>query len=101
MGSTVKRLPHMNLADDRLRPLDDPLLSADERALLRCNVAADLILGGQYEAARAALSELWRGIGARPNVEGLTDATAAEVLLQCGALSGWLGTSRQTTGSQE
>lgn len=90
----------MNLADDRLKPLDHSL-SPDERALRRCDTAADLILAGQYEAARAALSGFWCGIGARPNVEGLADATAAEVLLQCGALSGWLGTSKQATSSQE
>jgi tetratricopeptide (TPR) repeat protein len=34
---------------------------------------------------------LWRGTGERPNVEGLTEKTAAEVLLQAGVLSGWLG----------
>jgi tetratricopeptide (TPR) repeat protein len=54
-------------------------------------VAADLIHKGRYEDAREALGELWRGTGERPNVEGLTEKTAAEVLLQAGVLSGWLG----------
>lgn len=81
----------MNLADERLKELDNPSLTTDERALLRCRVAADLIHAGQYEAAREALGELWQGAGERPNVEGLGESTAAEVLLQVGALSGWLG----------
>ncbi|HWS89297.1 MAG TPA: hypothetical protein VN282_20150, partial [Pyrinomonadaceae bacterium] len=81
----------MNLADERLGELDNPSLTADERATLRAQVAADLIHKGRYEAAREALGELWRGVGERPNVEGLGDRAAAEVLLQAGVLSGWLG----------
>jgi tetratricopeptide (TPR) repeat protein len=81
----------MTLADERLRELDNHSLTADERAALRAQVAADLIHRGQYEAAREALGELWRGTGERPNVEGLDESTAAEVLHQAGALSGWLG----------
>jgi len=69
----------MNLADDRLKELDSPSLTADGRALIRCHVAAELIHKGQYEAAREALGELWRGVGERPNVEGLSEPTAAEV----------------------
>src|ERR1044072_7659963 len=88
----------MNLTDERLRELDSPSLTADERAPLRCGVAADLIHRGQYEKAWEALGELWRGAGERPNVEGLTDGTAAEVLLQAGVLSGWLG---KVKGGQE
>jgi tetratricopeptide (TPR) repeat protein len=61
-------------------------------------MAADLIHAGQYEAARESLGEFWRGEGERPNVEGLGEGTAAEVLLQVGALSGWLG---KVKGAQE
>ncbi|HEX7314477.1 MAG TPA: helix-turn-helix domain-containing protein [Pyrinomonadaceae bacterium] len=61
-------------------------------------MAADLIHAGQYEAARESLGELWRGEGERPNVAGLGESTAAEVLLQAGALSGWLGKGK---GAQE
>lgn len=91
----------MNLADERLKGLEDPALTADGRAALRCSVAADLIHTGQYEAAREALGELWRGIGARPHVEGLGERAAAEVLLQAGALSGWMGESRRASGAQK
>ena len=90
----------MNLADERLKELDDPSLSPDGRALLRSRVSADLINKGQYEAAREALGELWRGIGQRPEIGELEDRTAAEVLLQAGALSGWIGASRQSQGAQ-
>lgn len=88
----------MTLADERLRELDNPLLTADERAALRAQIAADLIHKVQYEAAREVLGELWRGVGERPKVEGLTDKTAAEVLLQAGVLSGRLG---KVEGAQE
>ena len=89
----------MNLTDMRLKEPDTPVLT-EEHALLRCGAAAELIQRGQHEAARDALGELWRGIGERPDVEGLDESTAAEVLLQVGALSGWLGASRQAHGAQ-
>jgi tetratricopeptide (TPR) repeat protein len=85
----------MTLAEERLKQLDNPSLTEDERALLRCQVAAELIHTGQYEAAREALGGHWRGVGERPNVEGLGEMAAAEVLLQVGALSGWIGTGGQ------
>lgn len=91
----------MNLADSRLKELDGPSLSADEYLRLCCRRASELTHAGQYEAAREALGELWRGIGERPGVEGLKPAIAAEVLLQCGVLSGWLGRVRHVSGAQE
>jgi hypothetical protein len=60
----------MNLADERLKGLDDLSLTEEQRALLRCKVAADLIHAGQYEAAREALGELWQGVGCGPDVRG-------------------------------
>jgi tetratricopeptide (TPR) repeat protein len=91
----------MNLADERLKELDNPTLTDAERILLRCRVAADLIHRGQYEAAREALGELWLGIGQRPPVRGVPPAVDAEVLLQCGTLTGWLGSARNVSGAQE
>jgi tetratricopeptide (TPR) repeat protein len=64
-------------------------------------VAADLIHKGQYEAARQALGELWSGISERPDVKKLPPVVAAEVLLQCGVLTGWLGRVRNIAGAQE
>jgi tetratricopeptide (TPR) repeat protein len=91
----------MNVADDRLKELDNPSLTASERVLLRCRVAADLIHKGQYEAAREALGELWLGVGQRPPVSNLPPTIEAEVLLQCGTLTGWLGSVRNISGAQE
>jgi tetratricopeptide (TPR) repeat protein len=91
----------MTLTDNLRRQLDNPNLTADERALIRCRATADLTHSGQYEKAREALGDLWRGVGVRPNVEGLEEKTAAEVLLQAGVLSGWLGASKQVEGAQD
>lgn len=91
----------MTLAETLLSQLEDPTLSRDERAGLRCRIAADLEHRGQYEAAREALAELWQGVGQRPVGEGLKELTAAEVLLRVGTLSGWFGSNRQIEGAQD
>ncbi|HEV7892344.1 MAG TPA: tetratricopeptide repeat protein [Pyrinomonadaceae bacterium] len=91
----------MTLADERLKELDNLPLAGDERVLLCCAVASDLVQKGQYEAAREALGELWPGVCVRPEVNKLPPVTAAEVLLQCGTLSGWLGSARNVSGAQE
>jgi tetratricopeptide (TPR) repeat protein len=101
MVKREKRCPHMNLADERLRQLDNPSLNENERVSLRCQVAADLIHRGQYEGAREALGELWLGVGQRPALSTLSPAIEAEVLLQCGTLTGWLGSARNVSGAQE
>jgi tetratricopeptide (TPR) repeat protein len=91
----------MNLADVRLKELDDHSLDTNERAVMRCRAASKLILNGQFEDACEALGDLWRGMGVRPNVEGLDESAAAEVLQQAGALSSWMGVVRQAGGVQE
>lgn len=91
----------MTLADERLKELDNPSLTGNERILLRCAVASDLVHKGQYEAARAALGELWPGVGEKPGVKGLPPVLAAEVLLRCGSLTGWLGRIKSVEGAQE
>jgi CheY-like chemotaxis protein len=91
----------MTLTDSLLRQLDDPTLSHDERARLRCEIAADFEHRGQYEAARDALGELWCGFGLRPALEGLTERTVAEVLLRVGALSAWLASAAQDEEGQQ
>jgi tetratricopeptide (TPR) repeat protein len=91
----------MNLADERLKELDNPTLTEDQRILIRCGVAADLIHKGQYEAASEALGELWLGVGQRPPVSKMPPAINAEVLLRCGVLTHWLGNARNISGAQE
>lgn len=91
----------MTLAETLLRQLDDPTLSQDERAQVQCQIAADLEHKGQYAAARDALGELWQGVGQHPALEGLSELTAAEVLLRVGSLSGWFGSVQQIEGAQD
>ncbi len=91
----------MNLADSRLKQLDNPSLTQNERVLLRCRFASEFLHIGQYESAVEALGELWQGVGARPEIEKLKPLTAAEVLLQCGVLSCWLGNAQHISGAQE
>jgi CheY-like chemotaxis protein len=90
----------MTLAESLLRQLDDPTLSRDERALIRCEIAADFEHRGQYAEARDALGDLWRGAGQHPAIEGLAERAAAEVLLHAGALSGWLASIAQDEEAQ-
>jgi tetratricopeptide (TPR) repeat protein len=59
-----------------------------------CSKTSGLIYAGQYEAAREELGALWRGIGERPSLT-ITLGLNAEILLQCGTLSGWLGSASQ------
>jgi tetratricopeptide (TPR) repeat protein len=53
-----------------------------------------LIYAGQYEEAREALGELWRGVGRYPETDLYPPEVAAEVLLQCGSLSSCLGSAK-------
>jgi CheY-like chemotaxis protein len=100
-ASTKKASPHMTLAETMLKQLENPALSRDERAQIQCQLAADFEHRGQYEAAREVLAELWQGVGERPILKGLSELTAAEVLLRVGSLSGYLGTIRQIEEAQE
>jgi tetratricopeptide (TPR) repeat protein len=62
----------------------------------RCARARKLERAGNYEAARDALGDLWCGVGIRPSVvDELDHATAAEVLLCAGAISGRLASAKQ------
>src|SRR5205807_7647832 len=56
---------------------------------------------GEYQAACEALAEFWPERDSAPKLNDLDEATTAEVLLRVGALSGWLGSTDQTEGSQE
>jgi CheY-like chemotaxis protein len=90
----------MIISSQLLHEIADPSLTHDERALLRCRLAKELEDIGNYEAAREAMGELWPEIGGRPALDKLGEATAAEVLLRVGALTGWLGSARQIEGAQ-
>ena len=91
----------MNSTKDLLHQIQDRTLSPEQRALARCKLAKQFEEVGNYEAAREAMGDLWTGIGAAPNVEGLTESTRAEVLLTVGSLTGWLGSTKQVEGAQQ
>ena len=63
-----------------LRQLDDPALTRDQRAQLRCQVAKELEEAENLEAAKSAMGELWQRIDAHPKVAKFDQRTAAEVL---------------------
>jgi transcriptional regulator with GAF, ATPase, and Fis domain len=91
----------MGLEISLLKKIDNPKLSYSERARLRCQLAKGLEEAGNYEGARSALQGLWQRVGERPVLEGLDEASAAQVVLRVGALTGWLGSRRQIEGAQE
>lgn len=90
----------MNIPSRLLHQIADPSLAHCERAPLRCQLAKRLEEVGNYEAAREAMGELWQRVGERPNLEGLTESTAAEVLLRAGVLTGQIGSVKQIETSQ-
>jgi CheY-like chemotaxis protein/tetratricopeptide (TPR) repeat protein len=91
----------MTLADNRPQQIGDLALNADSHALLSCTRAEEFIFVGQYEDAREALGTFWLGVGARPSLEAFSPLVTAEVLLRCGALSGYIGSSQHLAGAQE
>lgn len=74
--------------------------SGDE-VLVRCQLAKELEAAGDFEGAREALGDLWRGVGERPAVEGLGRRETAEALLWAGALTGRIGKGKGIEGAQE
>jgi transcriptional regulator with PAS, ATPase and Fis domain len=91
----------MDLAVQLLKDLDAPQLRRTDRILLRCRLARELQESGNYEAACSVLEEFWQGVSHYPSVSDLDDSVAAEILLICGSLTGWIGSSRQIPGAQE
>ncbi len=91
----------MHLEKTILTQLENPASTDEQNAILRCQYAKNLAEASNYEAAREALGELWQGLGERPRLDGLDQATRAEVLLRTGNLSGWLGSVSQVEGVQE
>jgi len=75
-------------------------LTADARALLRCQTALDLKDRGEYFAAQEVMRPLWKGMGTSPATEGLHPTVAAEVLLCVGTLTRWIGSRNQVKEAQ-
>jgi tetratricopeptide (TPR) repeat protein len=75
-------------------------LTADERALLRCQTALELKDRGEYFSAQEVMRPLWKGMGMRPETKGLHPTVAAEVLLCVGILTRWIGSRNQAREAQ-
>ena len=56
-----------------------PRVSTDEDALLRCGLSKSYLDAGDYERAREAMGALWRRVGDRPSVEGLSARAAVSI----------------------
>lgn len=91
----------MTLRAPLLRKLESPGLNRNSRALLRCKLAKEQEEMGNYEDAREVMGELWPRADDRPNVEKLQPATAAELLLRVGVLTGYLADRHQIENGQE
>ena len=76
-------------------------LTANEEARLRCQTALELKDRGDYAGAQEVMRRLWRGVGERPSLEGLSLSVAAEVQLGVGILTGWIGSKNQVKEAQE
>jgi CheY-like chemotaxis protein len=76
-------------------------LPREEQARLCCDLAKQFEKASEYDAACEALSEFWPDRSKEPRLDGLDEPTSAEVLLRVGSLAGWIGSTDQTTGSQE
>lgn len=79
----------------------DLVANLNERVQVLCERARELTEAGEFETARASMSEFWNRVGERPRLDGLDESTQAELLLRAGALSGWIGSAQQIWGAQE
>ena len=80
---------------------DLSLLTANERALFKCEKALELKDKADYTGALEMMRPLWNGVGAYPNIADLHSKVAAEVLLCTGILTGWLGSKDEIKASNE
>lgn len=84
-----------------LEKLESSHLTLNESASLRCQAALELKDRGDYEGAREVMHPFWRHFGERPVIEGLNPPMVAEVLLQVGILTRWIGSKNQISDAQE
>jgi tetratricopeptide (TPR) repeat protein len=83
------------------RKLDTSHLSRDRAVLARCKIALEQRDNGDTKGALEIMRPLWRGVGTRPDTQGLQPETVADVLFCTGVLTGWIGNSNQIKDAQE
>jgi tetratricopeptide (TPR) repeat protein len=84
-----------------LAKLEYPDLTLNESARLKCEAAAELKDKGEFERAREVLRPFWQNFEERPNTAGLHPQVAAELLLQVGIITRWLGSKNQNKESSQ
>ncbi|HET6893051.1 MAG TPA: hypothetical protein VFH31_18240, partial [Pyrinomonadaceae bacterium] len=72
-----------------------------EAVLARCELAKRFEEAGDYEAAIAAMGQLWTSQDVAESLEPLDERANAELLLRQGVLTGWMGSTKQIEGSQD
>lgn len=72
-----------------------------ENVIPLCELAKALEEAGEFESAVDTLRSFWSGPASRPEIRGLSDAAAAELLLRTGTLTGWMGSAKQISRAQE
>jgi tetratricopeptide (TPR) repeat protein len=72
-----------------------------DNVLPLCELAKGLEDAGEFELAEETLRPFWDGLPNLPDTNGLHGEAKAELLLRIGTLTGWLGSARQISGSQE
>jgi len=76
-------------------------MTANERAVFKCQKALELKDKADYTGALEVMRPLWNGVGEYPDLEGLHPTVAAEVLLCTGILTGWIGSKDEVKASNE
>jgi tetratricopeptide (TPR) repeat protein len=81
--------------------VQDKIKSARTDVFSICKKAQELIDAGEYKSAADELSDLWKGVGKRPDITRLPTLGKAEILLLAGSLTSLLGSAGQVENSQE
>src|SRR5918995_6695929 len=75
-------------------------ITESERVQACCTIARERLEVGDYDAGVAAL-RAWSELGTWPRHIGLTHQAAADLLLTAGTLTGWIASTKQSTGGQK
>ncbi|HEX7774415.1 MAG TPA: helix-turn-helix domain-containing protein [Pyrinomonadaceae bacterium] len=76
-------------------------MTANERALFKCERALELRDKGDYTGAQEVMRPLWNGVGDHPDIEGLHPSVAAEVLFCAGILTSLIGSRDEVKEANE
>lgn len=98
LSLTLKGLSRLKITSQKIKT---PKSIANDEALRMCEAALDRYDKGDYEGAQKVMRRLWRGVGKRPDTQGLHPSVAAEVMLSVGMLTGWIGSQIQLKEAQE